>query len=190
MCSTASLIGDPQVRNKGTIGGSLAHADPASDWPGVLVALDATINVTGNAGGRSIPANAFFMGLFTTALEEGEIILSITIPKDGITGKATYMKFAQPASRYAIVGCAVYMEKKGNLCTDIRIAFNGVSGHAFRDTQLENQLRGKVLDSALIHAACLNAASDVHVMSDHFASENYRKHLASVFAERAVTALC
>lgn len=189
MSSAASLIGDPQVRNKGTIGGSLAHADPAADWPGVLVALNATIHVTSNDGERVIPAEKFFMGLFTTALLEGELISSITVPKAGSTGNATYLKFAQPASRYAIVGCAAYLEKEGDICSEVRIAFNGVSGHAFRDRELENELKGKKLDASTIDEACQHAASNVHVMSDHFASENYRKHLATVFAARAVTAL-
>ncbi len=186
MAKAASKIGDPQVRNRGTIGGSLAHADPAADWPGVVLALGATIHVAGPDGERAIAADDFFISIFTTALKEGEIITAIDIPKMKQKASAAYVKFEQPASRYAIVGCAVNAEMNGPMCADIRIAFNGVSGAAFRDTALEEKLKGQKLDEESVNAACKEAAEGRHIMSDHFASDTYRKHLAGVIAERAI----
>lgn len=189
MSAAASLIGDPQVRNKGTIGGSIAHADPAADWPGILLALDATVNVASSEGMRSIPITEFFKGLFYTALAENEIIVSVSIPTPGDHVSVAYQKFSQPASRYAVVGCAAYIEKEGDNCKTIRLGVNGVSSHAYRDTAVENALVGQVLNADTIKSASQQAAGgDTHVLSDQFASENYRQHLAKVYAERAILA--
>lgn len=179
----AASIGDVQVRNKGTIGGSLAHADPAADWAAVVLAADATIAVHGTKGARKIKATEFFQGMFTTSLQAGEIITAIHVPV--VAGsKSAYLKFAQPASRFAIVGCAVM--KSGD---KISIAFTGVSGHAFRDAKAEKALAGKKLDTASIEAASRAAAEGMTILSDHYASEKYRKHLAKVYLKRALTAL-
>ncbi len=170
----ASLIGDVQVRNHGTIGGSLAHADPAADWGALVLAADATIDVAGSNGRRSIPASAFFTGLFSTALEEGEIITDIRVPIPPDGTKTTYQKFMQPASRFAIVGCAVMRKPDGSKS----IAFTGVSECPFRDSGAE---------AADSDAAAVGAAVEgITVMSDHFASEAYRRHLAKVYLKRAL----
>ena len=180
----ANAIGDIQVRNKGTIGGSLAHNDPAADWPASVLASDATIAVQSKKGTRMIKATDFFKGIFTTALQEGEIITAIHVPVAN-GSKGAYLKFAQPASRYAIVGCAVIKYADGK----INIAFTGVSTCAFRDAAAEKVASGKKLDTATIEAASKAAAEGMTIMSDHYASEKYRKHLAKVFLKRALTAV-
>lgn len=180
----AAAIGDVQVRNKGTIGGSLAHADPASDWAAVVLAADATIAVQGTKGARKIKATEFFKGMFTTSLSEGDIITAVHVP--AVAGsKSAYVKFPQPASRFAIVGCAVVKTGDGK----VNIAFTGVSNCAFRDTAAEKVLAGKKLDSTSIEAASKAAAEGVAVLSDHYASEKYRKHLAKVYLKRALQAV-
>jgi carbon-monoxide dehydrogenase medium subunit len=180
-----SKIGDLQVRNHGTIGGNLAHADPASDWPAVVLAADAAIEVQSKEGKRRIKATEFFTGLFSTALQDGEIItvVRIPIPKEGT--KTSYQKFEQPASRFAIVGCAVMRTPDGK----INIAFTGLSEKAFRDTTAEKTISGKPLDKGGIETASKSAAEGVDILSDHFASAEYRKHLAKVYLKRALQAI-
>jgi carbon-monoxide dehydrogenase medium subunit len=180
----AASIGDIQVRNKGTIGGSLAHADPAADWAAVVLAADAVIAVQGSKGARKIKATEFFKGMFSTALGQDEIITAIHVPVAAGT-KSTYLKFAQPASRFALVGCAVMKSADGK----VNIAFTGVSGCAFRDAGAEKALAGKKLDAASIESAANAAAEGMTILSDHYASEKYRKHLAKVYLKRALTSV-
>ena len=180
----AAAIGDIQVRNKGTIGGSLAHADPSADWAAVVLATDATLAVQGSKGSRKIKATDFFKGMFTTALQEGEIITAIHIPVTA-GSKSAYVKFPQPASRFAIVGCAVVKNDEGK----INIAYTGVSNCPFRDAAAEKVLTGKKLDAATIQAACNAAAESMNILEDHYASQKYRKHLAKVYLKRALTAI-
>ncbi|HKZ66870.1 MAG TPA: FAD binding domain-containing protein, partial [Chitinophagaceae bacterium] len=181
----ASLVGDLQVRNHGTIGGSLAHGDPAADWPALVSAADAAIEVQGSNGKKRIKATDFFMGLFTTALQDGEIITAIRIPIPADGTKTSYHKFEQPASRFAIVGCAVMRFADGKT----NIAFTGVSEHAFRDSSAENEVSGKPLNNDSISAAVNAAVSNVTILGDLFASEEYRKHLAKVYLKRALNAV-
>lgn len=181
----ASLVGDLQVRNHGTIGGSLAHADPAADWPALVLAADAAIEVQGSNGKRRIKATDFFTGLFTTALQDGEIITAIRIPIPADGTKTSYHKFEQPASRFAIVGCAVMRLADGKT----NIAFTGVSEHAFRDSTAENEVSGKPLNNESIAAAADAAVNNVTVLGDHFASEEYRTHLAKVYLKKALNAV-
>lgn len=189
----AARIGDVQVRNHGTLGGSLAHADPAADWPAVLLATDAVLVVQGPGGERNINASDFFTGFYETALQANELLTQVRFPADPPgTGKlrSTYLKFEQPASRFALVGCAVAMRiDRGPSCTHVRIAFNGVSDKPFRDTFVEKALQNQLLDNKAIEAAAHVAANGQSVLSDHFASEEYRKHLAKVFARRAISAV-
>ena len=186
----ADLIGDTQVRNIGTIGGSIAHADPAADWPGLLIGSRANVVLQGPNGMRVVNSNEFFTGFFDTALTENEIITEIRIPVPPAGTKTSYQKFMQPASRYAIVGCAVMITQEGGLCKNVSVAFTGVGESAFRDNNVEIALTGKACTAENIEAAASQAAQDVDIMSDHFASENYRIHLAKVFAKRALTAAC
>jgi aerobic carbon-monoxide dehydrogenase medium subunit len=189
LAQAGAMIGDVQVRNWGTIGGSLAHADPAADWPASLMATEAEIVAQGKSGKRNIKVQDFFKGLFSTALQEGEIIteVRVPIPANGTVG--TYLKFVQPASRFAIVGCAIQLVKNGSSISQARVAFTGVSENAFRDTAVENALQGKALDASLADSAAKLAAEGVTVLSDHFASEEYRKHLAKVYCKRALGSL-
>lgn len=181
----ASLIGDLQVRNHGTIGGSLAHADPGADWPALVLSADAAIEVQGSNGKRRIKAIDFFTGLFSTALQEDEIITAIRIPVPAMDTKTTYQKFVQPASRFAIVGCAVMRFADGKT----NIAFTGISDNAFRDSNAENAISGKALNDASIAEAVNAALQDVIIMGDHYASEEYRRHLAQVYLKKALQAL-
>jgi aerobic carbon-monoxide dehydrogenase medium subunit len=181
----ASYIGDIQVRNHGTIGGSLAHADPAADWPALVLAANAVIEVQGRNGKRRIKAADFFTGLFSTALQDGEIIIAVRVPVPANGTKTTYQKFSQPASRFAIVGCAVMRSPDGKTT----IAFTGVSDNAFRDSDAENVVSGKAINDTSIAAAATTALKGVHVSGDHFASEEYRKHLAQVYLKKALQAV-
>jgi aerobic carbon-monoxide dehydrogenase medium subunit len=178
----ASMIGDMQVRNYGTIGGSLAHADPAADWPAMVLAADAAMEVQGSNGSRRIPATEFFTGLFSTALQPNEIITAIRIPVPADGAKSTYQKFAQPASRFALAGCAVMRFADGRT----NIAFTGVGEYAFRDTAAEQAISGKPIDEATITAAVNAALQNVTVMGDHYASVPYRTHLAKVYLKKAL----
>lgn len=174
----AGAIGDVQVRNKGTIGGSIAHADPSADWPALLLAADAQIVIQGVDGSRTVSAQDFFTGFFSTVLDEFDIITQIRIPIPPAGTKSTYQKFVQPASRFAIVGCAAVKEPSGTT----RVAFAGVSDFAFRDETVESASSA----GASAEEAASKAAEGVSIMADHYASEDYRKHLAKVYARRAL----
>jgi carbon-monoxide dehydrogenase medium subunit len=176
----ASAIGDPLVRNKGTIGGSIAHADPAADYPAAILALGAEITVKGPGGERTISADEFFVDLFMTALADDEIITEIRV---SAADKSSYAKFPHPASRFAVVGCAA--ASSGGA---VRVAFTGVANAAFRDTGVEEALGGNLSEDS-IGAAAEKAADGAEVLSDNFAGEDYRRHLAKVFARKALSAI-
>lgn len=189
LVETARQIGDIQVRNRGTIGGSLAHADPAADWPAVVVTADATLHIQGPNGPRMVPAAEFFTGFYGTALAEGDVLVDIHFPVPPAGSKTTYQKFAQPASRYALVGCAMRLTMRGNVVEDCRIAFSGVADAPYRAEAAEAELRGNPLTDEHIEAAAAKAADGQVVMADHFAGEEYRTHLAGVYLRRAAEAL-
>jgi carbon-monoxide dehydrogenase medium subunit len=184
----AALIGDPLVRNLGTIGGSVAHADPAADFPAVLLALGATIQVEGPNGSRAIAADDFFQGLFMTALQPDELLTGIRVPavQPAGTGMA-YEKFRHPASRYAIVGVAAVVGVAGGVCRAARVAVTGAGSHAMRLSSLEAALAGKPLDEQTLAAACQQVIAPDDLLSDQFASSEYRAHLADVLSRRALT---
>jgi len=186
LAMTASQIGDVQVRNKGTIGGSLAHAEPAADYPASVLAAEAEIVVQGPDGKRTIPAGNFFMGLFMTDLADNEVITQIRFPIPAKGTGMAYHKFAHPASRYALVGCAAMISKSNGSFEGARVAFTGLSGKPFRDNAVEEVLNGNKAEMSTIEGAAQKAAEDESPMSDHFASESYRKHLAKVYAKRAL----
>ncbi len=170
LAELAESIGDPMVRNMGTIGGSVANNDPAADYPAGLVGLGATVKTNQ----REIAADDFFTGMFMTALEPGEIIESIRFPKPG---RAAYMKFANPASRYAIVG--VFVAQTGNA---VRVAVTGAGASVFRVPEMEQALAAKFTPDAI---AGITVASD-DLNADMHASAEYRAHLVAVMAKRAV----
>ncbi len=182
----AASIGDIQIRNAGTIGGSLAHADPAADWPAALLACDAKVVVKGKSGERSIAAGDFFEGLFTTALADDELILHVSVPsKKGY--RCGYAKFSQPASRFAIVGCAVCFSSENGHMQDVRVAYTGASDMPYRDAKAAAALEGKSLSDSTIKAAVEERDESPFMMSDHFASEEYRRHLTGVMLARALS---
>ena len=189
LSDAASVIGDPHVRNKGTLGGALAHSDPQADYPGVVLALNATIIVEGSGGERTIEAVDYFTGLWETALGEGEILTEVRIPTDSANANSCYLKFPQPASRYPYVGCAVAMSTSGGNCSDVRVGFSGVGECGFRDSGVEDAIRGQALNESSIGAASGKAAEGRSVLSDVFVSEEYRRAMAQVYAKRALTQL-
>ena len=183
---TASVIGDMQVRNRGTIGGSLAHADPAADYPGAVLALDAEVVATGPKGGRTIPAAEFFVEMLTTALRPTEIITEIHVPVLAKGTASAYQKHPHPASGYAVVGVAAVVTVSGGKCQRAAIGINGVGGKAYRATAVERALQGHPLDEKTIAVAAAHAADGVDAQSDLYASGAFRAHLATVYTKRAV----
>ena len=185
----ASHIGDLQVRNKGTIGGSVAHADPAGDWPAAIIALNAEMVATSKNGDRTIKADDFFVDMLTTALEPGEILREIRINKtNGRTGHA-YMKMHHPASGFAVVGVAASLSfNGGSECKSASIGITGVSSKAYRASAVESALSGANLDDSTIGNAASHATDGVDLNGDVFASDEYRKHLAGVYTRRAISA--
>ena len=189
LSQAAAQIGDVQVRNRGTIGGVLAHSDPQADYPGVVLALDATIVVQGSRGERTIAVADYFTGLWETALGEDELLTEVRIPTDSANANSCYLKFPQPASRYPFVGCAVAMDSSAGSCSDLRVGFSGVGETAFRDSGVEEALRGNTLNESAIASASAKAAEGRNVLSDVFVSEEYRRAMAQVYAKRALTKL-
>jgi aerobic carbon-monoxide dehydrogenase medium subunit len=186
---TASIIGDPQVRNKGTIGGSLAHADPAADMPATVIALGAEFVCQGPSKTRTVKVDDWFKGLMETALREDELLVSVRVPALAKGTGAAYMKFAHPASRFAIVGvAAVITVDKNGTCTKAGVGVTGAGTRAVRAKGVEAGLTGKRLDAAAIEAAAAKAADGVDVQADLQGSVEYKAHLCRVFAKRAVEA--
>lgn len=185
----AGHIGDVQVRNKGTIGGSVAHSDPAGDWPAAVIALNAELVVASKNGERIIKADDFFVDLMTTALEPGEILREIRINKSSSRTGQAYVKMHHPASGFAVVGVAANLSLDGNGgCENASIGITGVSSKAYRATVVESALTGSALDEREIANAAAHAADGVDINGDLFASEDYRRHLAQVFTKRAIAA--
>ena len=182
LSEAAGMIGDPQVRNRGTIGGNVAHADPASDYPGILMALGATI-VTSS---RSIVVDDFFTGLFETALNDGEVITEIQVPAIGASSGAAYTKFFNPSSRYAVVGVGALVSKSNGSCSSCRIGVTGAADHAFRASVAEETLQGSDLGDDAVAASAAKVSDGQEMLSDLSASANYRTHLCGVMAKRAI----
>jgi carbon-monoxide dehydrogenase medium subunit len=187
LAETASFIGDIQVRNMGTIGGSVAHADPAADYPAALQALEAKIVLKSASGERTVAVDDFFVDTFTTALEPGEIVTEVIVPIDGSSVGSSYQKFLQPASGFAIVGVAARIKKEGGKITMARIGVTGLAGRPFRASATEAALAGKAGSDAEIRAAAALVGSGIEANSDLHASADYRGHLAINYAVRAIT---
>ncbi len=183
LSQAAREIGDVQVRNRGTIGGSLAHADPSADYPAAALALDADVVAMSTRGERIIPARDFFTGLFTTALAPDEVITEVRAPVTAPAATA-YKKFAHPASGMAVVGVAVVVKMRAATFESAAIGITGVAQFAYRATAVEKALAGK--SASGIASACDFAADGVEVLGDYFASVEYRSHLARVYTRRAL----
>jgi len=186
LAETASHIGDVQVRNMGTIGGSVAHADPAADYPAALQALEAKIVLKGAKSERTVSAGDFFVDTFTTALEPGEIVREVIVPIDGDGTGTSYQKVLQPASGFAIVGIAVRVRKQGDKVTMARIGVTGLSNRAFRAKEAEKALEGRSGSPAEIQAVAALVGQGIDANSDLHASADYRLHLAAVYAAKAL----
>ncbi len=187
--AAATLIGDPMVRNRGTFGGSLAHADPAGDWPAVALALGAQMHILGPDGERTVPVDEFFVGLLTSAVEPGELLTHVSLPMP--TGRVgmSYQKFAHPASGYAVTGVAALVTLgEDGICADCRVAITGAGDRATRATETEAALQGQVLDETTIAHAAERAGAGVEFLGDIYASETYREQLVKVYAKRALLA--
>jgi carbon-monoxide dehydrogenase medium subunit len=184
LAETAAEIGDPQVRNRGTLGGSLAHADPAADYPAVMLALDTEIHIKGAKGWRVVKAHDFFQGMFTVDLAPTEIIAGVQfVPVKA----AAYAKLHQRASHFAIVGVAAALDVSKGMIQSARIGLTGASSHATRLTNVEEALAGKALSRGTIEAASKLAGAKLEdVNSDIHASEEYRRAMIPVFTERAL----
>ena len=188
LAETAAQIGDVQVRNRGTIGGSLAHADPSADYPTVLKALGATVTATGAGGERQIAADDLFLGIFTTSLEPRELITSVSVPATASGTGGAYLKHRHPASFYAVVGVAAIVTVEGGSCTQARLTIGGVTSPPVHAEAVTEALVGGPGSPEAIAAAAEKVPDVIpRATGDAYASGEYRTHLAKVLAERALT---
>ncbi|MCP1968529.1 FAD binding domain-containing protein [Bradyrhizobium elkanii] len=183
---TASVLADPQVRNRGTIGGSLANADPAADWPAVVLALRAQIEIAGATGRRSVPAEEFFLDIFSTALEPDEILASIQIPKAKTGTRYAYRKIRHPASGFAVVGIAIAMRMLDGVVEEASIGVTGATNHAFVGRDAVEFLTGKALTRDNIDEAARMLSEKTECLSDRYAPAEYRANLVRVELGRAL----
>jgi carbon-monoxide dehydrogenase medium subunit len=183
---TATTIADVQVRNRGTLGGSIAHADPAGDWPAAIMALDAEIKIVGPSGERWVMCGEFFLGLLMSVLEPDEIVTAIKVPITG-NDKTAYLKAAPRSSGFAVVGVAVRLgvDASGN-CNRAAIGITGVTDKAYRPERAEQMLTGKKLDVKSIEAAAVESTRNIEIIEDINGSSEYRKHLTEVYVVRAI----
>ncbi len=190
LSEAAGRIGDPQVRNRGTIGGNIAHADPGSDLPTALTALGATMHMTGAQGDRSLPASDFFTGILETALVPGEIVTAITVPVCAKGCGSAYAKLGNPASHYAMVGAAATVTIENGMCTKAGVAVGGLTPSARRAGSVEVALANKILNPDVIAAAAQAVQHDLgdDILEDIQAGVEYRKSMATVFVKRALSA--
>ncbi len=184
VAEAAAEIGDAQVRNRGTIGGSIAHADPAADMPAVMVAVGAEIEIRGKSGTRTVAAADFFQGFYTVNLQPSEIITAVRFAP---VRSGAYAKLHQRASHYAIVGVAAALDLKGGVIQSARIGVTGATTHAVRLTDVETALAGKKASEDVIGAATANAGSGLaDLNADLHGSAEYRRAMIPVFAKRAL----
>lgn len=189
LAETAAAIGDVQVRNRGTIGGSLAHADPAADYPAAVLALGADIVAASSSRSRTIPATDFFVDLLTTQLRPGEILTEVRVPALTRRTGCAYRKFPQPASKFAMVGAAacVTLDATGKIGA-AAVGMTGLASHAYRATAVEKILLGKKPSPKLLAEAAAKAAEGIDPLSDIHASGPYRRATAAIFLRRALEA--
>jgi carbon-monoxide dehydrogenase medium subunit len=189
LAEAAGQIGDRQVRNRGTIGGNIAHADPASDLPAAMLAADATVHVEGPDGEREVPIDDFFQGMYATAAGEDEVVTGVDVPHEGEDTASAYEKKPSPSSGYAMVGVAARVTADGGEVTDARVAANGVMDHGTRLSAVEDALDGATFDEDAV-AAAADAAGDsleeFMVMEDQQASAEFRLQLLGAYTERAL----
>lgn len=190
LAEAAAIVGDPAVRNRGTIGGNVAHADPASDLPTVLVALGARLVAVGPAGERTMDAAHFFTGIMTTTLKDDEILAAVLVPAARAGQGSAYVKFTHPASRYAVIGAAATVTLESGVCTAVSVAVGGLVPSARRAARVERALAGRQPSDAALAAAAADVRQDLgdEVNGDIFASADYRRAVAPVYVKRALSA--
>jgi carbon-monoxide dehydrogenase medium subunit len=186
LAETAALVGDPQVRHRGTIGGSVAHGDPASDLPATLVACDARFVLAGAHGERVVAATDFFRSFLTTAKEPGEVLTEIRVPETPAGAGSCYLKFSRRAQDWATVGVAVLCATEGDRITSAAIALTNMGATPVRAREAERQLAGAESSPERIEAAALAAIEGTQPPSDTAGSADYRRHLATVLTRRAL----
>jgi carbon-monoxide dehydrogenase medium subunit len=193
LAQAAGVVGDPMVRNRGTVAGSVAHADPAADLPTVLLALGATFHIAGAGNGqtrtRVVHASDFFTGLFTTALGKDEILTAVEVPAERAGTGSAYAKLSNPASRYAMVGAAAALTMNGGTCTVASIAIGGLTPWTVKTPSVAAALVGRTLSADVIAAAAAAVADDLgdDILSDVHGSVAYRRQMAPVFVGQALT---
>lgn len=181
LTEAAAQIGDVQVRNKGSIGGSLAHADPAADWPAAILALDAELVIAGSGSLRTVKASGFFVEMMQTTVQPNEILTEIRVP---VTGKSVaYVKFAQKASGFAIAGVASWIDKQDR---QVRVGITGIAAKPYRAQAVEQTLAGRAINPGSIAEAARKAAQGVEPLNDIHASSSFRAHLAEVNTRRSI----
>jgi len=185
---TAKVIADPLVRNRATVGGNLAHADPANDHPATMLAYDAKVVARGAAGERIIPIDQFFTGLFENSLKPGEILTEIRIPKPGPGSGGAYLKFERKVGDYAVSAVAVQLTLAADTIKSVRIGLTNVSPVPMRAKQAEAQLTGKPLNEAVLEAAGKAAAAECEPSADLRGSMEYKRDLTRTLLKRAVRA--
>jgi carbon-monoxide dehydrogenase medium subunit len=187
LTDAASVIGDLQVRNRGTIGGSVAHNDPGADFPVILTALNASFTLISSSGRRTVAADDFFIDFFTTALEPEEVLTEIRLPLVASAIGSAYHKMAHPASGYVVVsaGAAIQRNSSGQ-CASARIAIGGLGSGSRRAAPVETTLQGQPLTPQTIAAAAAKAAEGYDAEDDTYASADYKRHMATVLARRAI----
>jgi aerobic carbon-monoxide dehydrogenase medium subunit len=185
----ANRIADPQVRNRGTIGGSLANADPAADWPAVAIALNAELEIAGLNGSRRVAAKDFFVDIFSTALEPSEVLAAIHVRRPASGARFTYRKIRHPASGYAVVGVAAGVRVEAGVVAEVSIGVTGAANHAFSGDAATRFLMAKPLSSAAIEEAARLLGEATECLSDRYASAEYRASLVRTETKRALLAL-
>lgn len=185
----ACLIADPQVRNRGTIGGSLANADPAADWPAVVVALQAEIQIAGRNGLRRVAARDFFVDIFSTALAPHEVLVSVHVPLPTTGMRFIYRKIRHPASGFAVVGIAVGVRLQHGVVAEVSVGVTGAANHAFVGQHAIDFLTGKPLTPGNIDKAAQLLSESTDCLSDRYASAEYRANVIRIETRRALTAL-
>ena len=188
LADAASVIGDMQVRNCGTIGGSVAHADPAADFPVILTALNASLIAQSATGNRTIAVDEFFTDFFTTAMAANEILTEIRVPIPATGSGTAYAKLPHPASGYVVVSAGVLITQSSGSCTSARVAIGGLGSGPSRAVATETELKGKPLTPQVIKAAAGKAAEKADPTEDSYASADYKRHVATVYARKAIEA--
>jgi len=189
LADAASVIGDLQVRNRGTIGGSIAHADPGADFPVMLTALNASFVLQSTSGSRTVAADDFFIDFYTTAMNANEVLTEIRVPLPTSGSGTAYVKLPHPASGYVVVSAGVLITRQASgSCSLARVALGGLGSGPIRAVVTETELQGKLLTPEVIAAAAAKAAEETDPEGDTYASAEYKRHVATVYARRAIEA--